>query len=444
MKPSSRLRRTAGALLLALAMPAGASAQNATVPDEVFNRVWAQVRDEFARELEQTPAPERQALFVRMLDRVISHEEIVSARNTPAYRKALLTLVSELPDSSLAQSVNAPLTNPGSNQILERSGFSDLLALAADARKLFSADDSAVSINLNAVALLGGGKGGNDRSAPYLYARNEQWRRVGGTFTFGGKVPEKEITGITGVPSANTLLDAVAWDVKVRVVGDRDPRASRWYPLLAGELGGDLELAARVLTAPGVDVADIGALRAAANTVVGRQLTVARREVEQSLQISVKFAGQHITEQRGKNRYSGALMLDTGFGPGLDATANLSFSAADAPRTALGLPVRTKEWQFAAGLTGSVLKDALAPGRAVELTAAASGKVPVDDLATPMNRKRVLQANVSLAVPFQAKAKIPISVTYSNDPNNLVKQNIVSGQIGLSYDFGAIWGALKP
>ena len=434
--------RIATILLAALALPGAASAQLSTVPDDVFDRVWAEVNAEFAQELERTPAAEREPVFVRMLDRMLTHRDIVGRRNSPGYRAALVEMVRELPDSSLAQSTNAPLTNPGSNQILERSGFSELIALAADARKLFSADDSAVSINLNAVALFGGGKGG-DRSAQYVYARNERWRRLGGTVTFGSKIPEKEITGLSAVPSADTLFDAMAWDIKVRIVGDRDPRASRWYPLLVGEAGDNVELLTRVNSRADVDPADVGPLLAAANTVSGRQLTAVRREVARSLQVSVKVAGQHLTKVAGKNKFSGVLMLDKGFGSGLDFTANLGFSAADAAAIDATDPFRTKEWQLSAGVTGSVLKDTFAAGRAIELTGAASSKLPVDDDAVPVDRKRVLYANFSLSIPFQAKAKIPFSFTYSNDPNNPVKANIVSGQVGLSYDFGAISGLLK-
>jgi hypothetical protein len=412
-----------------------------TVPDGVFARVWTRVMGDFAVDLARTPAADRQAVYEQIVDRVMSDAEITRLRDTPGYRNALVQIVGELPDSALAQSVNAPLTNPGSNQLIERSGFTELVALAADARKLFSADDSAVSVNLNAVALFGGGKAG-DRSAQYLYARRELWRRIGGTVTFGGKVPEKAITGISGVPSAETLFDALSWDVKVRVVGDRDPRASRWYPLLVGELGDDVELAARIVSMPDVPLEDVAALRAAATRVVGRQLAAARDRIARSLQVSVKFAGQHLTEQAGRNKYSGALMLDKGFGGGVDVTANVSYSAADAQQ-ANASPFRTREWQFAAGVTGSVLKDAIARGRAVELTAAASGRLPVDAEAVAVERKRVLQANVSVSLPFQASAKIPLSLTWSNDPNNLVKQNFVSGQVGLSYDFGAIWKLLQ-
>jgi hypothetical protein len=424
-----------------IALPAVVTSQDLPViPDTTFQAVWTRVRSDFAQELNRATITERQAVFVRMIDRLVKDPQIASARNTPAYQKALQQLIVEHPDSALAQSVNAPLTNPVSNQVLERSGFSDLIALSADARKLFSADNSAVTINLNAVALLGGGMQGN-RSAPYVYSRREGWRRLGGTFTFGGKIPERELTGISGIPSADTMLDAVAWDVKVRVVGDRDPRAARWYPLLLGEMGTTVELITRVVALPG-NPADVGPLLAAADVVAKRDLAEARRAIASSLQVSVKVAGQHITEQAGMNKYAGVVMLDKGF-KGLDVTGNVIYSAADAPALNATDPFRTRDLQFAAGLTGSVLKDAVALNRAIELTAAISGRVPLHDRAVPIDRKRVVKANVSVALPFQTKAKIPISVTYSNDPNNLTKEHIVSGQVGFSYDFGAIWGLLK-
>ena len=72
-----------------------------------------------------------------------------------------------------------------------------------------------------------------------------------------------------------------------------------------------------------------------------------------------------------------------------------------------------------------------------------SGLIPMDDDGVPVDRKRIVKVNTTLTLPFMDKAKIPLSFTYSNDPNNLTKEKYVTGQIGVSYDFGAIWDVFK-
>jgi hypothetical protein len=37
-----------------------------------------------------------------------------------------------------------------------------------------------------------------------------------------------------------------------------------------------------------------------------------------------------------------------------------------------------------------------------------------------------------------------VSLTWTNDPNNLVNERFVTGHIGLSYDFGGLKSLLSP
>jgi len=121
--------------------------------------------------------------------------------------------------SRLARSVEAAATNPAAVGLVERSGLVDKLALTLQGQKLFSADETAVTLNLNALALLGRPEQGPAR--PGL-------SRLGGSVTFGAKLPQKEIVGFSGLPDADKLLDVLSWDVKLRLWGDRDPRAREW------------------------------------------------------------------------------------------------------------------------------------------------------------------------------------------------------------------------
>jgi hypothetical protein len=412
-----------------------------TIAAKDFDAVWNEVAKRFAGDLASAKEFEpRKAVYRAMLEQFISDSRFAARRSSPEYQSALAQLVMELPDSALAQSTNAPITNPASNQLIERSGSSQLAALAADFRKLFSADESAVSVNLNAVALFGGGKAG-DRSAQYLYSQREGWRRLSGTITFGAKVPEKAITGLSGLPGADELFDAFSWDVKVRVAGDRDPRATRWYPLMVGKMGDTTELLTRIAGLP-VDPSDVKPLLAAANELLGVELSTATRQIASSLQASVKASGVHLTNVSGKNKYSVVFLLDKGFNM-LDATVNVSYNVADVLQAGATDPFESKDIQVSAGLTGSILKNAIVNGRAVELSSSLSGKLFVDDSSVPIDRKDTFKVNATLTFPFQLKATIPVSITWTNDPNNLTKEKYVTGQIGISYDFAAIWDVLK-
>lgn len=455
--PTTRLL----ALLAVLLFAGPAAAQNLpTVNDAALESAIKAARADIAPALAAagTDASRRADAYRLLLPKVISHlgsefarvrrettQEVYNERlKVPKNERsdALLRFVAEEPDSAAAQSLNAPLTNPGSNQILERSGGTDLFAIAADLKQLFSADKSAVTLHLNAFALLGGTNAGGNRSAQYVYGRREGWRRLTGSVTFGAKLPEKEITGITGLPDTEKVFDAIAWDTKVRLVGDRDPRARHWYPLLLGDLGTITEIAPRLPLSPSLSNEEVAAVTAVLDEALGAELKRANERIANSLQISVKFSGQHLTQEANRNKYIGAVMLDKGFN-GVDVTANVTYTAADAPAIDAIDPFKTKDWQYSLGLTGSVLKSAVVANRSVELSVALSGIVPVDDDGIPVDRKKILKVNSTVSLPFQQKGKIPISITFSNDPNNLKKEKYVTGQIGLSYDFGAIWDAFK-
>jgi len=357
-----------------------------------------------------------------------------------------LGLIKALADSAAgekgAKSVNAASTNPSAAKVAERSGFTDLVALALDSQNFVSADKTAVSLNLNAVALVG--LKSNTLSAPAAYRRYDGLRRVGGTVTFGAKIPEKEITGLSGLPTADTLFDVFSWDIKVRAIGDRDPRAQRWFRLMLGDLGGLGEIATLALSTPFVPFSELTPLQRALDDTLGAAVLKVKTLVSNSLQVSVKAAGQHLTTETGKNKYSFAVLGDQGFGD-TDLTFNVLYSAADdvsvAPASAL---FTVKTWSGALALNTLVAKDALVKGRATELSLNAKIEVPVDKDATPLARKNVWNVVGAVTLPWGDAAKIPVSITFTSDPANLKKEKYVTGHVGVSYDFGALKSLFKP
>jgi hypothetical protein len=339
-----------------------------------------------------------------------------------------------------AKAVNAAATNPSAAKVAERSGFTDLVALALDSQNFVAADKSAVSLNLNAVALVG--LNSKALSAPAAYRRYDALRRVGGTVTFGAKVPEKEITGLSGVPTADTLFDVFSWDVKVRVRGDRDPRAQHWYKVMLGNLGGLGEINASL--GAFVPLSELPILQPVLNDAFGAAVQSVKTQVSKSLQVSVKAAGQHLTTETGKNKYTFAVLGDQGFGD-TDFTFNILYSSVDdvsaAPASAL---FSVKTWSGAVAVNTLVAKDALVTGRATELSLNAKFDVPLDKSSLPVERKTVWNVVGAVSLPWGDAAKIPISVTLTSDPNNLKKEKYVTGHVGVSYDFGALKSLFKP
>jgi hypothetical protein len=429
--------------MLGQAAPAFAQTGDSTllrISSDTLKAVWKRVAQDdtiAAKRLSDAKGPKaRQAMYETLLRKFLEADEFKDIR-----LEGLYSVIDELPESANATSTNASLTNPGTNQLMERSGLTNLLALSSDFKQLFSSDGTAVSLSLNAIALFGGAKSDDGHSAPYRYAQHEGWRRLGGTVTFGAKVPEKEITGISGLPDSDKLFDAISWDIKLRLVGDRDSRASRWTPLLVVKVGERLRFLTKMQGLGLVDFADAEAFRAAADAVLGEELKAAKDVIASSLQISVKTAGAHLTKVSGKNRYTVATMLDKGFS-GVDLTLNVSYNTADSKNVVTG-PYSARDFQIVAGLTGSILKDVLVSGRGAELSASFKGQLINDGANATADRRDMFNVNAMLTLPFQEKGKIPLSITWTNDPNNLTKQKYVQGQVGLSYDFGSIMGLLK-
>jgi hypothetical protein len=292
-----------------------------------------------------------------------------------------------------------------------------------------------VSLNLNAVALVGL-KSPDVYSAPEIYRQHGTLRRLGGTVTFGAKVPESELTGFTGFPSADTLLDAFAWDVKFRAVGDRDPRAERWHREMLGTLGGLTELSANLITlAP---LGDLPIVQGLLNDRLGAALARVKALVSNSWQVSLKAAGRHLTTTTGQSRYSAGVLADKGFGD-TDLTANVLYTVSDGPAT----PVSLESFgagvvTLAGGVNTLIARDAIVRGRAVELSVNVVVDVPVEEPVPPLTFDTSWRLGAGVVIPFGAAARIPVTVTYASDPNSLLKQKFMSGHIGLDYDFGSL------
>ena len=450
------------ALLVAVtvALPCAAWAQTAEDKAAILKAQWTSIflRVTQARNLTivdnrltsraQDPGADQEAVraaYQEVIDRLLAEPALrvffdpddpaVATISRPGDREWIARLAASGLDGKAAKSVNAAATNPAAARVAERSGFSDFIALAMDARNVFAASQTAVSLNLNAVALVGL-KSADVYSAPEIYRQHGALRRLGGTVTFGAKVPESELTGFTGLPSTDTLFDVFAWDVKYRALGDRDPRADRWHREMLGTLGGLTELSAGLITlAP---FGDLPIVQGLLNDQLGAALARVKALVGNSLQVSVKAAGRHLTTTTGKSRYSAGILADKGLGA-TDLTANVLYTVSDGPAAPVALAsFGAGVVTIAGGVNTLVARDAIVRGRALELSVNVVVDVPVEDPMPPFTFDTSWRIAAGVVIPFAAAARIPVTITYASDPNGLVKQEFVSGHIGLDYDFGSL------
>lgn len=331
----------------------------------------------------------------------------------------------------LARSLDAPTVNPRAVGLAERAGLVDVVTLALQGTNFVNADDSAVTLNLNAAGLL---KKPGDANAVEAYRRRGFLNRIGGSVTFGAKVPQKDAVGFSGFPEANELFDVFVWDVKLRLVGDRDPRAAAWDPARFQVGGGDRVL----LLIPG-DAPELEQAKQRVAQQAGERNFDARRR--RSWVVSAKAAGQVLTQEAGRNKLSLSLLADKGLGGG-DLTLNVTYDDVQDVTVGAASPLSLKAWAFASGFSTSILPGVVVPGQAAELTVSAKVTVPHDS-PPGFDRKTTWRADVALRMPVSDTLRLPVSVTYTNDPNALAKQNFVRGQIGIQYDFGALKNLLK-
>jgi hypothetical protein len=392
------------------------------------------------------------AAYSLAMDRLLAHGDVsefytpdarkIGEESRPSDQEWVQKLIDVRADEKGAKSLNGGSTNPAAPRVAERSGFTDFLAVALDSQHVVSADDTAVSLSLNALAALGL-DGNSVRSAPALYREHDLLRRFGGTVSFGAKVPEGEITGLTGLPSAGTLFDVFAWDAKVRLVGDRDPRAKRWDHLMLGVLGGAGEILDNLRgTSPR---GDLHLLSDLAKEKVDRAKGVVNERLRSSGQVTFKAGGQHLTKEKGKNKYSFGILADKGMGTATDVTFNALYSIVDDVSLGADKMVTLETWTIALALNHTRWRDVIVKGRAAELSFNANFEFPIGkEPLLPKEREKVWRLIGAIALPLGDTAKIPISVTYVSDPNSLTKEKFVTGHVGVTYDFGALKNFLKP
>jgi hypothetical protein len=384
--------------------------------------------------------------YRRMLRDWATDKRVVQIFDDAAFQQKLLderaTVTAEVvkDERLLAHSVNAASTNPRSVGLVERTGIVDRLTLALEGTNPVSANDTAITLNLSAAAMFfHPSEKDADATATARYRHKSSLSRLGGSVTFGAKLPEKDITGFSGLPDADKLFDTLSWDVKWRLFGDRDPRATRWEDQLfyLSSLNYADAFGAPAVAPPGTIPIENTAFDDAWKLEAGDATTTVLGNIKRSWQGSLKLAGQHLSTERGMDKYSGVLLVDGGLGPA-DVTLNASYSATQDVTAGTAQTFVLKQWKLAGAFSWTVMKDVLVVGRGSPITLSAEGLFPRDGRDVPLHRKRTWKADLAVAFPVNDTLQIPLSITFTNDPNSLKKERFVKGQIGINYDFGAI------
>ena len=439
---------------LTIAMPAMAQRASLTeidaAVDAQLRRQWAALLAAAAREFGLTvvggrlagPRDAKVRAYTKAIDGLKNDADLL-ALFTPVYIQAL---VDERVESRVPTSVNASSSNPATAGLPERSGSTVLAALAADLSTIASSDKTAVSINLSALAFMSL-RDTELYSELANYQRHGFARRISGTFVFGAKIPEKEITGLSGLPEFETLLDAFGWDAKIRVWGDKDPRSNRWSDLTV-RTGGLLTQKAAVVmsligTAPqgGESVQqaleDTLIVQTLLSERVGEAVASIKGRIAKSPQLSLKIAGTHLTKEPGRNKYSASALFDIGVGP-VDVTANVQYALTDDIRLGVGQLFQTKVWTVSGEVVSHLAPDTIVKGRTIDWSVGTSAALFRDAASLPVPAKNTYKIFTRVDLPMRGGGRIPVSIIYTNDPNALTKERYVVGQIGLSYDFGAL------
>jgi len=345
--------------------------------------------------------------------------------------------------NDLALSLDAPASNPSSLALVERGGTIKDVAIALRNNSFFSADDTAVTLHLNAAT---------------AFCRDEKkpdcaWDRLTGAVTFGTKIPEKEIVGFSGIPDPERLLDVVVWDANLRLIGDRRPGSAKWrgdWDDMA--VDGWLQLKqvnTRLFPATLSDerlAQEGGLMIKAINARAAADVQKLQDRIASSLLVTVGFSGQHLTTEPGKNKYTAKLTVDKGLGKSFGNagfTFNASYSSVQNVPVAGQPPVTLKTWYLAAGLSGDFMKNVLVKDRSTEWTLNGKLTLPADGAEVTVDRDNVYEAALSFKFPVTQTSHVPIVVTFTNDPNNPGKQRFVRGQVGIDYDFGALKNIFK-
>ena len=362
----------------------------------------------------------------------------------PTGLDALATAVDRLPRTGpLAKQVTAP-SIAGAGTVSDAASFPELFGLALD-NNLVQFGEGALTLDLNLFGFRSlFDPDVLDRQTRYGSRRNSLIRRVGGALTFGGK----------GERTAESPLDMVTWEVRVRVAGSRDRRDNvnfRRYEeaVLApeSEIGRAIGEFIRVhvteisgmlvnnvlpaskfsafLKQPGI-AQELAALVPLIDDFVRAHASVTRG-IDRASLWTVVAGGTQRKSSLGPDRLKLGVRGVAGSGP-VDHTWNVDWLQVDG---LAAFPDATT-WKAAYAASALVLQGTALTLDGVQIAVAAAAEhcrnVP------GARHDTVIKASATLEIPIGRGMKLPASINYANHRDLLTDQDEVIGHVGLALD----------
>jgi hypothetical protein len=362
---------------------------------------------------------------------------------------------SDEPDTAPSSSqTSSPAGSSVSPDITAKGSFADLVGLALDSAFGVGNPDQAVTLQLSPFGVAAA----FDRSVldnPDRYVGLQGLRRIGLSVTLGGEPDEDSAfaTGQAGTSATRNVTDIVVLQGSYRAIGSRDRRDhAREYLDRVGD-GTQAELTAALVT-----IAQDPALSGLGNMTPEQQceaflayfrshadaaqrLTKAVEGFESALadvngRVDKKFllTFKASTELRkefvGRDKYRFGFVAE-GFLGKVDLTANGEYRIDE--DTGAG---RDEEFRFAVSVAGKILRKSTVAANGIDVSLSSSGRF------RNKGRDDIFLVNAKIEYPLRGGLTLPFSITYANH-SELVKEKVVRGNFGISYDLSALKGKGK-
>jgi hypothetical protein len=354
------------------------------------------------------------------------------------------------PSSSQASS---PAGSSVSPDVTGKASFPDLVGVALDSAFGTGSPDQAVTLQLSPFAI----EAAIDKTVvdnPDRYESRKGLRRIGLSATFGGKPDDDSAfaKGQAGSAATRNVSDIVVLQGSYRAVGTRDRRdyPEKYRQEVANEQEALNALLVKIAQDPDLTLvlglseeeqcnAFLAYLRRHADVARSLTKTVQQfeadldrvnQDIDRSFLLTFRASAELRKEFVGRDKYRFGLVAEGLLGP-VDFTGNAEYRIDQD----LG-GGSDQEFRFALMAAGKLLRKSAVSENGLDLSLSGSGQF------RNRGRDTILSVNLKLEYPLAGGLSIPFSITYANHSETL-KDKIVRGNFGISYDLSALKGKGK-
>ena len=374
----------------------------------------------------------------------------------PALQQLVTLLVvsepSHTPDSKQPEVASSSSVSPA---LVDRAGFTSLLSAALDGALGAGGNDQAITLQLNLFGLVAA-KDSTVLDSPTRYAQYSAIRRLAVAVTLGGKADEGSVaaSGTTDSSRRKNITDIVHFQGKYRILGSRD-RRDHWsgdggyMKTMSAHQDAAMKSFEPLFTAPQPEELSkpgvteklkfdywlaylnhhpgVAAAMKDAVHAYNKELDGLNERIDNSFLLTLQVTGDVRSKDNGQDKLVVELIGESATG-GIDFTGNLSYMFAERDGGQ-----RDAEAKLAAGVATKLLRASAVSREGIDLSFNLAGQV------RNHGRGDIFSLNTKLDFPLANGLKIPLSLTWANR-SDLVKEKIVRGNFGLSYDLSALTG----